>query len=257
MISDGISFIVPCYNEKKRVEETVKSLKNITKYLKIVKTEIIIIDDGSEILTKQILKKIKLKFSKLRIITHKKNKGIGAAIISGLYAARLRRCMIVPGDNDLPKSTIENLLRLRNKASLLLSYFIDREKRGYLRCFLSSTFCLLYELSFNLHVQYINCPALYYTKEVKALNLKSKRFSIIAEINTKLLKKGVTFLEIPSQRQTGTDESSALKISSIIDAFLMYFYIMFIIYIKEKEKYCYQPIRINVCPYLKIRSDRM
>lgn len=76
-----ISFVIPCYNDKKYIEECVNSALNQT-YKNI---EIIIVDDGSDEETKLVLQKIEPKISKL--ITQK-NQGQSCARNIGIKNAK-------------------------------------------------------------------------------------------------------------------------------------------------------------------------
>ncbi|MCL4385566.1 MAG: glycosyltransferase family 2 protein [Actinobacteria bacterium] len=76
-----LSIIIPCYNEYKTIESIVNKVLSVN--LDNVEKEIIIIDDGSQDQTIQILKeKIAPKVSK--IIYKTQNEGKGAAIRTGI-----------------------------------------------------------------------------------------------------------------------------------------------------------------------------
>jgi len=77
-----LSILVPAYNEEKTLSTVIESLKKLK--LEGVNKEIIIIDDGSKDRTSEILKVKKKNNPKLKIITHNRNKGKGAAIQTGL-----------------------------------------------------------------------------------------------------------------------------------------------------------------------------
>ena len=69
-----LSIVIPCYNEKNtviKIINKIRKIKNITK-------QIIIIDDGSNDGTTEIIQK-NLRNKVDDIIHHKKNKGKGAA----------------------------------------------------------------------------------------------------------------------------------------------------------------------------------
>lgn len=76
-----ISIVIPCFNDENYIEQTVDSALNQT-YPKI---EVIIVDDGSDIKTKQVLKKIEPKITKL--ITQE-NQGQSKARNVGIEAAK-------------------------------------------------------------------------------------------------------------------------------------------------------------------------
>lgn len=70
-----VGIVVPVYNEKKYVKEVLEEILE----LKIKDKKVVVVDDGSDEETKEIIRSIK----GIEIINHKKNKGYGAAIVSG------------------------------------------------------------------------------------------------------------------------------------------------------------------------------
>lgn len=75
MVQSSISVIVPCYNEGKRIIPVINAIKESH-----TASEIIIVDDGSDSLTKKILENIK----GIKLITHSQNKGKTRAMKTGL-----------------------------------------------------------------------------------------------------------------------------------------------------------------------------
>ena len=70
-----LTIIIPVYNEIKSIEKLLNKIFKLR-----IKKQIIVIDDGSNDGTFEILKKYRKKINKL--IMHRKNLGKGAAIIS-------------------------------------------------------------------------------------------------------------------------------------------------------------------------------
>ena len=89
-----LTIIIPCYNEKKTIIEIVKQINN----LKRIKKQIILVDDGSNDGTRQLIKK-KLQNQVDKIIFHKTNRGKGAAIISSLKY--IKGNLVIIQDADL------------------------------------------------------------------------------------------------------------------------------------------------------------
>lgn len=86
----SIAVVMPCYNEGKRILPVIKEVKKSS-----LVTEILIIDDGSEKSTKQILKKI----SGVKLISHLKNQGKSQAMKTGVL--NVKSDVIVFIDTDL------------------------------------------------------------------------------------------------------------------------------------------------------------
>ncbi len=73
----GVFILLPVFNEKENILPLVEKIINLP-----IKSNIIIVDDGSNDGTKEILEKIK---EKVTIISHGYNKGLGEAIKTGLF----------------------------------------------------------------------------------------------------------------------------------------------------------------------------
>ena len=77
-----LSVIIPVYNEVECIQTILKRVQN-TK----LAHEIIVVDDGSKDGTRDILKKLDGKKG-VRVILHEKNQGKGAAVRTGMSAAK-------------------------------------------------------------------------------------------------------------------------------------------------------------------------
>ena len=78
----NLSVVIPVYNEEHNIREILRRVQ-ATKLAK----EIVVVDDGSQDGTREILKKMDGK-GKIRVILHERNKGKGAAVVTGLNAAK-------------------------------------------------------------------------------------------------------------------------------------------------------------------------
>ncbi len=115
MKKNNISFIIPAYNCEQTIKDSVNS---------IIETnfesgdEIVIVDDGSNDGTNKILEKIcKENPEKIVVVTHKKNKGGGAARNTAIKNSKNDLIFCLDSDNLLEKNSIINLKEklLQNK----------------------------------------------------------------------------------------------------------------------------------------------
>lgn len=240
---NSLSFIVPCYNEEKKIYETISSLLRIMKQFNKISFEIIIVNDASTDNTKKIILKNFLKNKNITYIENKKNLGLGGSLRKGISSAKKSKFIFIPGDNDLSKNVIVKLLRSINDADIVITYFLNDEIRGRNRLLISTLFNLIYSYTFNVFLKYINGPAIYPLNKVKKLKLRSNKFSIVAEINVKLLKLGLSFKEISSCRQNDLRDSTAVSFNSLAEAIKVYIFLIFDIYIFGKDKFNKFPIR--------------
>jgi len=124
--------IVPAYNEEKTIKDTLVGLFSIKQELDKIGYELIIhvINDGSTDATEELTK----DYGDILIVSHKKNKGLGAAVRTGLLSANnINADILVKYDADLQHdpSDILNLIEpiLRDEADVV--YGNRFEKMSY------------------------------------------------------------------------------------------------------------------------------
>jgi len=131
---DNLSIIIPAYNEEKAIKETLQSIEKLTKVNPNM--EVIFVDDGSTDHTQQFLGSLKNK--QITIIVHKKNKGYGAALKSGIKCASFENVGIIDADGSYPIKKIPELYEkyiLENADMAIGSRVGDVVKIGILRRF--------------------------------------------------------------------------------------------------------------------------
>ncbi|TLP39658.1 glycosyltransferase family 2 protein [Arcobacter arenosus] len=121
-----ISVICPCYNEGKNLEQFYKSLKKV-----LIETnksyEILFINDGSSDESLNILKKLKLENSSIRIINLSRNFGKEAALTAGLDKALGEAIIPIDVDFQDPPYLITKFIQKWEEGySVVLAKRIDR-----------------------------------------------------------------------------------------------------------------------------------
>lgn len=104
----SFSIIVPCYNEKGAIEETIESLKGIIG--DSVEYEIIVVDDGSTDGSGDLLRGIKDSHEGLTVLHHPMNRGYGAALKTGVVHASADYIVITDADGTYPNERIPELV---------------------------------------------------------------------------------------------------------------------------------------------------
>lgn len=77
-----LSIVIPCYNEKATIREILGEVMAVD--LGATKKEIVIVDDGSQDGTRDILKKLAAENKALKLLFQEENQGKGAALKRGL-----------------------------------------------------------------------------------------------------------------------------------------------------------------------------
>lgn len=226
-----LTVIIPVYNEIKTIEKIVLKIKS----LKNIKTQIIIVDDGSIDGTKQILKKKIFNIVDI-IIYHKINRGKGAAIISA--KKYIKGDFVIIQDADLeydPRDYYKLILPIKNKkykvvyGSRLLKKSLNTKKK------FTSSFRVFGNYILTIFSNIINsqnltdahtCYKVFEKKTFDKLNIVSKDFAFCSEVNTKLSKMGVNILELPI-RYKGRRDDEGKKIKLVDGLIAIYTIIKF------------------------------
>ena len=105
-----VSVIIPAYNEEGSIDSVLKSVPT--------GCEIIVVSDGSADKTKQIAE----KFTKVKVISHPKRLGKGAALKTGIKNSTGDVLVFMDGDGQFDSSEIPKLVDpiQKNKADLVL-----------------------------------------------------------------------------------------------------------------------------------------
>lgn len=212
-----ISFIVPAFNESRAIIDTVETIREVTHLHDITDYEIITIDDGSTDDSKEIITKLAEEDPKIQPIFHSENMGLGRSIVDGVHKASRPQFIIVPGDNDISLSSLSLMLHFKDSAELILTVPLNKEARPIGRQIISATYQILHNIFFGTSVGYLNGPGIWPTEQVKRLKLTSNRFSIISELNVKLLTNGVEFAEVPIYLQADEPTRSTVNIKNMIE----------------------------------------
>lgn len=108
MKNNSVSIIIPAYNEAAAIEMVLKELLESIEGWNTKNIEIIVVNDGSSDDTAEIVS----RFSQVRLVNHRKNKGYGAAVKTGIREAA--GDIIVWYDAD-GQHRPEDVLKLINK----------------------------------------------------------------------------------------------------------------------------------------------
>src|SRR5436305_23683 len=128
-----ISIAVPVLNEEKRIRAAVASILGAAKCAGDFPLEIIIVNDGSSDGTGDEIRALEREFPMVRSIHHEKNMGMGASLIDAIKAARGEKICLFPGDNGTSAYSIRRVLENRDKADVVIGYFINTEARSAFR----------------------------------------------------------------------------------------------------------------------------
>ena len=102
---ENLSIVIPVFNEERGLPETITFFKNLIK--NNPKVEVIFVDDASTDKSAEILSSS--QEPGIKIIRHKKNKGYGASLKTGLGRVKYDHFCITDADGSYPNEKIPSL----------------------------------------------------------------------------------------------------------------------------------------------------
>jgi len=193
-----LSIVIPVYNEKKFIKAALEKIIALE-----IDKEIIVVDDASNDGTKDILTELE-KYLDFKIVRHLKNRGKGAAILSGLEEAVGIWFLVFDADLEYEAKDILLLLEeVKKYESGQVAIYGSRFLGGYknkfsIHYFANKFLTFLANFLFGLKLTDMEtCLKLCPTKILKKLNLQAQRFEFEPEITAKLAKRKIKIVEIP------------------------------------------------------------
>lgn len=194
-----ITIVIPVYNEQGTILKVVKKVNQVD-----IDKEIVIVDDASTDRTSELLKAVEASYE-IKIVTHPKNLGRGAAIRTGLEHAQGQITIFQDADLELAPSNYPRLIDpiLEGETEVVFgSRFLGK---GFIQGMGVSYYIgnvLLAELTDFLFkkaklTDVLTMFQVTKTEILRSLNLRSKRWEFPIEIMTKLLRRGYSIEEVP------------------------------------------------------------
>ena len=199
-----LSIIIPSYNEEKTIIILLNRIHDVD-LIKEIKKEVIIIDDGSNDNTKNVVNFYidNNPDKNIKFILHDVNKGKGAAVRTGIEYCTGDIIIIQDGDlecdpndyNILLKEIIDNELKL-----VYGSRFLTNENKHLSKWFyfggkvLTYTANVLYNQNLTDEAA---CYKMFRADFLKSIQLKCIRFEFCPEVTAKVAKCGIKIKEVP------------------------------------------------------------
>lgn len=192
-----LSIIIPCYNELENIRSIVKRVRQSS----IQDKEIIIVDDCSTDGTREILKN-EIEPIVHKVIYHKKNKGKGGALKTGIKYATGDVVIIQDADMEYNPKEYPNIVNIifENQADVVYgSRFLRGGVKGYLRNYLANKFLtFLSNCKTGLKLTDMEtCYKAFKREIIQSINIEEMRFGFEPEITAKIAKKGIKIKEVP------------------------------------------------------------
>lgn len=220
--SDGESGgIAGAFEERHRDGTRMQIGKRIEDY------EIIVVDDGSTDSTGFAADTLALSNPRVKVVRHDANRGYGAALWSGIQAARYELVFFTDADLQFRMEEIRRLLEYAPEYAVVLGYRAPR-RDSFMRLLNAWGWNLLNRVLFGLKVRDIDCAfKLFDRRMVAGLPLETRGAAMSAEMLIRLQREGLQFKEVavthlPRLKGNPTGAKPAVIIRAFKELFKLY-----------------------------------
>lgn len=192
-----LSVVVPVYNEIGSIAELLKRVKATR-----LAHEIIVVDDGSQDGTRELLRKLDGKAG-VRVLLHDRNRGKGAAVRTGLSAATGEILLIQDADLEYDPRDYAELLRPIQEGLAEVVYgsrFLGGPRRAamFWHMVANQILTLMTNILYDTILSDMETGyKVFRRKVVDGMVLRSRGFDFEPEFTAKVLKRRYRIYEVP------------------------------------------------------------
>ncbi|HEY8451902.1 MAG: glycosyltransferase family 2 protein [Micromonosporaceae bacterium] len=192
-----LSILMPVYNEENHVAEAIKQTLAVDYPCDI---DLIVVDDGSRDGTADVL--ARFDDPRLRVFTHPRNYGKGAAIRTGAQHADGDYLVMLDADLEYDPQDLPKLLApvLDGRAKVVYGNRVFGSHTAYSFWYVvgNKAITTAANILYNSYLGDLEtCFKLMPVSLFRSLDIRSRGFGIEAEITAKLLRRGIKPYEVP------------------------------------------------------------
>jgi glycosyltransferase involved in cell wall biosynthesis len=192
---DGLSVVLPCFNEAGNISQAIRDAMLAAERVSD-RYEIVVVDDGSHDATAEIGARLAQTHASVRLVIHLSNRGYGAAVRTGIAAARMQYVLITDADLQFDLKEIDRLVEVLGEADVVVGRRLRRNdpagRRGAATAW-NALVCSLY----GLELRDVDCAFKLFPRElIQRLELRSDGALFSTELLVKTLATGARVGEV-------------------------------------------------------------
>jgi glycosyltransferase involved in cell wall biosynthesis len=193
----SLSIFFPCYNDGGTIASLVlAALETARQFTNDY--EVIVVDDGSTDMSRDILRQLKEEFPQhVKLVFHERNRGYGGALRSGFATASKEWVFYTDGDAQYDPRELSLLVeKVRPDVDVVQGYKIKRHDPLH-RIVIGKLYHYMMKLMFNLKIRDVDCDFRLIRKSVlDRIQLTQDSGVICLELVRKLQSAGARFEEV-------------------------------------------------------------
>ena len=220
----SLAVVMPALNEEDGIEiavgEALRCGERLIAAGSLDRAEVVIVDDGSTDRTPELLAHLASVHPNLVVVRHQTNRGLGAAVRSGLRAASANFVFYTDSDLPVDLAVVDqalDVLDARPEVAAVSCYRTSRDDEGPRRFVYSLIYNGLVRTVLGLRVRDVNFAAkLLRAEALDGMDLRSEGSFIDAELLARLGRRGHEIAQFPAEYHARSKGVSTLSSMSVI-----------------------------------------
>lgn len=191
----SLTLVLPAFNEEANIDAVVQDLL-ATLPAFVDAYEIIVVDDGSRDRTGEIVAGLAAGDDRIRLVSHERNRGYGAALISGFEASTGDFVMFMDADRQFNIRDLRLLVPFAGEYDIVAGFRMERSDPLHRRV-LAEMFNVSVRMLFGVHLRDIDCAfKLFRGDLLRGLPLTAPGALINTEIQAKARRQGASLQQV-------------------------------------------------------------
>jgi glycosyltransferase involved in cell wall biosynthesis len=193
----NLTVVIPVYNEAGNIKEIIRRVQS-----QQLANEIVVVDDGSTDGTRDILKELDGR-DNLRVILHDRNQGKGAAVVTGMRAARGDILLIQDADLEYDPRDYPHMLQPIQEEIADVVYgsrFLGGPRRVamFWHMVANKLLTVMTNILYNTILTDMETGYKVFRRDViEGMTINARRFDFEPEFTAKVLKRRYRIFEVP------------------------------------------------------------
>jgi glycosyltransferase involved in cell wall biosynthesis len=193
-LPESISAVLPAYNEVAVIADTVRRTHAALTASGVTATEVIVVDDGSNDGTGDAARAVAAELGSIRVLSHPRNLGYGAALRTGFEAASGEAVWLLDSDGQFDPGDLGLLLDLWEPGSLVAGYRARRSDPWPRRLNHAAFFTVVRAVT-GPTLRDVNCAYKLFARDL-GVGLRSTGAMISTELALRARDRGCRIVEV-------------------------------------------------------------